>query len=225
MMMSSLPPGTLLVLGALAVPLLKGHLRSAWMLLLPVLSYAHMQGLPADHLTSMPLFDMVLNPVRVDRLSMVWGIVFHIAALLSVIYALHLKDWVQLTAGLMYSGAAIGAAFAGDLITLFVYWELTAITSVFLIWARQTERAYRVGLRYLIIQVGSGVILLAGVILYYSGQPVDERSLAFVQLAGNKAIATASTELIFRSDDETHATLQCIDLDIMSMGIEDLMEL
>ena len=194
-MMSSLPPGTLLMLGALAIPLLKGHLRSAWMLVLPVLSYAHMQGLPADHLTSVSLFDMVLNPVRVDRLSMVWGIVFHIAALLSVIYALHLKDWVQLTAGLMYSGAAIGAAFAGDLITLFVYWELTAITSVFLIWAKQTERAYKVGLRYLLIQVGSGVILLAGVILYYSGQPEAERSLAFVQMAGNNGISLAEAGL------------------------------
>ncbi len=194
-MMSSLPPGTLLVLGALAVPLLKGHLRNAWLLLLPVLSYLHMDGLPAEHLTSIELFDMELFPVRVDRLSMVWGIVFHIAALLSVIYALHLKDRVQLTAGLMYSGAAIGAAFAGDLITLFVYWELTAITSVFLIWARKTERAYDVGLRYLLIQVGSGVILLAGVILYYSAQPVDERSLAFVQLAGNNGVSLAEAGL------------------------------
>tara|TARA_Y100001968_G_scaffold333115_1_gene394213 strand:+ start:1784 stop:3502 length:1719 start_codon:yes stop_codon:yes gene_type:complete len=185
----------LLVLGALAVPLLKGHLRSLWMLALPLLSYAHMDALQPEHLGSFALFDMVLTPVRVDPLSMVWGIVFHIAALLSVIYALHVKDWVQLTAGLMYSGAAIGAAFAGDLITLFVYWELTAITSVFLIWARQTERAYRVGLRYLLIQVGSGVILLAGVILYYSGQPQAERSLAFVQMAGNNGISLAEAGL------------------------------
>ena len=96
---------------------------------------------------------------------MVWGIVFHIAAVLSVIYALHLKDWVQLTAGLMYAGAAIGAAFAGDLITLFVYWELTAITSVFLIWARKTERSFHAGFRYLVIHVLSGVLLLSGALM------------------------------------------------------------
>jgi len=65
-----------------------------------------------------------------------------------------------------YAGAAIGAVFAGDLITLFVYWELTALTSVFLIWARREERAYRAGLRYLLIQVGSGVILLAGIVVH-----------------------------------------------------------
>ena len=69
----------------------------------------------------------------------------------------------------MYAGAAIMAAFAGDFITLFVAWELTAITSVFLIWSRQTETAYRTGMRYLMIQVGSGVLLLAGVLLYVQG--------------------------------------------------------
>ena len=189
--MSSLPPGTLLILGALAVPLLKGHVRAAWMLLLPVLSYLHLQGLPADHQTSVSLFGMDLTPVRVDRLSMVWGIVFHIAAALSVIYALHVKDSVQMVAGLMYAGAAISAAFAGDFITLFVYWELTAITSVFLIWARRTERAYTVGLRYLLIQVGSGVILLAGVILHYSATG----SLFFGQLAGNNGVSLADAGL------------------------------
>ncbi len=196
-MMSSLPPGTLLILGAFAVPFLQGRARQGWMLLLPILSYLHLNGLPADHTTTAMLFDMELTPVRVDRLSMVWGIVFHIAALLSIIYALHLKDWVQLTAGLMYAGAAIGAAFAGDLITLFVYWELTAITSVFLIWARRTERAYKVGLRYLLIQVGSGVILLAGVIIHFS----KTGSLAFEQLAGNNGVslteAGMGVQLIF----------------------------
>jgi len=197
--MSSLPPGTLLVLGALLVPLLRGRARSAWMLLLPVASYLHMDAMAANHLTTVEMFDLVLHPVRIDRLSLVWGIVFHIAALLSIIYALHLKDWVQLTAGLMYSGAAIGAAFAGDFITLFVYWELTAITSVFLIWSRQTERAYDVGLRYLLIQVGSGVVLLAGVILHYS----KTGSIDFVQLAGNNGVslmeAGLGVQLIFLS--------------------------
>ncbi len=73
-----------------------------------------------------------------------------------------MRDTVQHVAALVYAGAAIGAVFAGDLITLFVYWELTAVASVFLIWAGRTERAYRAGMRYLIIQVGSGVLLLAG---------------------------------------------------------------
>ena len=60
----------------------------------------------------------------------------------------------------------MGAVFAGDLITLFVYWELTAVASVFLIWSRRTERAYAAGMRYLIVQVGSGVLLLAGTLFH-----------------------------------------------------------
>jgi multicomponent Na+:H+ antiporter subunit D len=72
-------------------------------------------------------------------------------------------------------GSAVGAVFAGDLITLFVFWELTAISSVFLIWATGTQRSLRAGMRYLIVQIGSGVLLLAGAILIYN----DTGSLAF----------------------------------------------
>jgi multicomponent Na+:H+ antiporter subunit D len=81
---------------------------------------------------------------------------------------------------LTYVGSAIGGVFAGDLITLFIYWELTAVTSVFLVWAGRSKRAARAGMRYLVIQVGSGVILLAGVIFHF----VDTGSLDFDKLIG-----------------------------------------
>ena len=79
--------------------------------------------------------------MRVDKLSLVFGYVFHLAAFLGAIYALHVRDRVQHSAGTLYAGSSIGALFSGDLITLFVFWELTAITSVFLILARRTGRA------------------------------------------------------------------------------------
>lgn len=158
-------PGLPIILGALLIPLLRGNLQRAWMLLLPIVGFAQLVGLGHGPLVQLSLFDYDLNPVRVDKLSLVFGYIFHIALLINVIYSLHVRDNVQHVAGLIYAGSAIGAAFAGDMITLFVYWELTAVTSVFLIWARGTERAYRAGLRYLIIQVGSGVLLLSGVIV------------------------------------------------------------
>ncbi|MBT6148343.1 MAG: Na(+)/H(+) antiporter subunit D [Gemmatimonadetes bacterium] len=158
-------PGIPIILGALLIPLLRGNLQRAWMLLLPIVGFAQLVGLDHGPLVQLSLFDYDLNPVRVDKLSLVFGYIFHIALLINVIYSLHVRDNVQHVAGLIYAGSAIGAAFAGDMITLFVYWELTAVTSVFLIWARGTERAYRAGLRYLIIQVGSGVLLLSGVIV------------------------------------------------------------
>ena len=75
---------------------------------------------------------------------------------MSTLYALHVTDTKQHIAGLVYAGAAIVAALAGDLVTLFVAWELTALSSVVLIWASNNEASYKAGMRYLIIQVGSG---------------------------------------------------------------------
>ena len=40
---------------------------------------------------------------------------------MSIIYQLHAKDTLQDVSGPTYAGAAVGAVFAGDLITLFVY--------------------------------------------------------------------------------------------------------
>ena len=85
--------------------------------------------------------------VRIDALSFVFGIIFYIAAFVAILFSLHSKDVLEQTAALAYAGAAIGAAFAGDLITLFVYWELTALTSVFIIWAGGNNRAYDAGMR------------------------------------------------------------------------------
>ena len=96
-------------------------------------------------------FAYELSPVRIDGLSLIFGYIFHIAATLSVIFAWHNEDVVEQMAGLSYAGAGIGAVFAGDLITLFIYWEAMAITSVFMIWARRTDAAYNAGMRYLIV--------------------------------------------------------------------------
>ena len=141
-------------------------IQRAIALALPVLSCWHMATLPDGFVYEMTMFGYEMMPVRIASLSLVWGYVFHIAAFLSVIYALHVKDTLQHVSSVMYAGAAIGAAFAGDLITLFIFWELTAITSVFLIWANRTPTSAKVGTRYLVIQVGSGVILLFGVMLW-----------------------------------------------------------
>jgi len=85
---------------------------------------------------------------------------------------------MQQSATLAYAGSAIGGVFAGDLLTLFLYWELTAVTSVFLIWARRTEGAFHTGIRYLLIQVLSGVLLLMGLLLVYR----DSGSIAFTAM-------------------------------------------
>ena len=105
---------------------------------------------------------------RYDGLSRIWGLIFIIATLINSIYGLHDRDRLQDSTALIYAGAGLGAVFAGDLLTLFFFWELTAISSVFLIWASRNPAAFRAGLRYLAIHVLSGVLLLAGSIIFAS---------------------------------------------------------
>ncbi len=174
-MIGSLPPAFILILGALLIPLLPGKIRSVYLLALPAVSFLHLLGLPRDLALEWRAFDFTLTVVRIDKLSFVFGVIFHLAAFLSVLYAIHVKEALEHVAAMVYVGAAIGALFAGDLVTLFVYWELTAVSSVFLIWARRTPQSYKAGLRYLAIQVASGVILLAGILLHYR----NSRSIAF----------------------------------------------
>jgi multicomponent Na+:H+ antiporter subunit D len=168
-------PGLVMILGALLVPLVRGQLRRALLLTLPVLGMAYTVTLEAGTTVDLTLFSYTLEVLRVDKLALVWGYIFHIAAFLGVLYAIHEDDWVQGAMAQIYMGSAVGAVFAGDLITLFVFWELTAISSVFLIWARKTERSFHTGMRYLIVQIGSGVLLLAGALLIYA----DTGSIAF----------------------------------------------
>lgn len=173
-MIDVLPPGWLMMLGSPLLLLLPQKIRSYGVLALSVLSLLLFFAARQTTAT-FPLFGLELQPVRVDSLSWPFVLVFHIAAILSSIYSLHVTDWKQQIAGLVYAGAGIAAACAGDLISLFVFWEVTAISSVFLIWASDTPASYRSGMRYLIIQVGSGVLLLSGAIVQF----VQTNSIAF----------------------------------------------
>jgi multicomponent Na+:H+ antiporter subunit D len=164
---SEIPAFVPFLVGAFAALITRGQLRSFLMLAIITISGIHLWLLPdAGVVVTLPFLEYELMPYRVDELSRVFGYVFHIAAFISVLFALHVRDTMQHVSGLLYSGSAIGAVFAGDLLTLFVFWELLAVTSVFLIWARRTERAYQAGMRYLIIQVLSGVLLLAGSLIH-----------------------------------------------------------
>ena len=109
-MISELNPGLILIIGALLIPILPGRvLRGAYMLALPVLAFIHVLGLPMGEMGQIKLFDVTLITLRVDKLSLIFGYIFLIAAFLGVIYALHVGDRVQHTAGLIYAGSAVGA--------------------------------------------------------------------------------------------------------------------
>ena len=162
------PPSFYFVVGAILILFfLNRKIRNLILLITPIIAVWHIFSLPLGKFFEVELFGFQLELMRIDKLSRIFGVIFCLAAFLGNLYAAHLKDTIQQVASLLYSGAAIGAVFAGDLITLFIYWEATAIASVFLIWARGTEGAYYAGMRYLVIQIGSGLLLLCGVLLVF----------------------------------------------------------
>jgi len=160
-------PGMILIIGALAVPLLPSSIRHGYMLaLIAVSGWSVWQMSPGQTITvTLAGIDLIL--VRAEAITKPFALVFHIAAALNVIYAMHENAKITATAGLAYAGAAIAALFAGDFLTLFIYWELTTFASVFLVLAGNAPRATRAAMRYLLMQVASGVILLAGAIMLW----------------------------------------------------------
>ncbi|MBI1789034.1 MAG: Na(+)/H(+) antiporter subunit D [Acidobacteria bacterium] len=161
-------PGLLLILGAWLVPLLRGRIKRAAMLILPAAALMDcLLMTPGIYgVTSILGQDLVFG--RVDRLSLVFSYVFSLMALLAMIYALHVEDDSQHVAALTYVGSALGVTFAGDLLSLYVFWELMAISSALLVLLRREASAVAAGFRYLLVHIFGGLILLAGIVLHFS---------------------------------------------------------
>ena len=187
--MIELPPFVIFYGAAIMVALLPHRLGQVILLATPLAGGLVLLGMTADATLQWNIMNLVLEPLRVDRLSLLFGYLFHIAAFLGVVFSLHLRDRLQSSASLLYAGSALGAVFAGDLLTLFFFWEILALTSAFLIFARKTERARRAGIRYLFIQVVSGGLLLAGTLMLYR----ESGSLAFNHIG----LGTFASGLIF----------------------------
>ena len=164
---NSLPPAALLIIGAFLIPFLKGRLKYAYLLLLPVIAFISVVSMPEGiHWTVGFLgYDLILG--RVDRLSKVFGYIFTIFTFIATLYALHLKkEDGQHVAAFLAAGSALGAIFAGDLLSFLVFWEMMTIAQTYLIWARRTEASYGAGLRYFLVHLFGGLCLLAGILIH-----------------------------------------------------------
>jgi len=169
----------------------QGLARNFVLLGTPIIAAIQIWTLGMGDFSQILFFGFELELMRLDSLSRIFVLIFCLAAFLGNLFAWHLRDTIQQVSALAYAGSAIGAALSGDMIALFFYWEGTAIASVFLIWARRTEGSYWTGMRYLIIQIMSGVILITGVALYYH----DTGSITFELME----LGSIATWLIFIS--------------------------
>jgi multicomponent Na+:H+ antiporter subunit D len=165
-MISPIPPAAIFIIGALLVPFLTGKAKQTTLLLIPVIAFLDILNMPEGAYWVIHFLDYDLTFGKVDRLSMIFGYIFTIMSFIAILYALHVKDDGQHIAALLYAGSALGAVFAGDLLSLFVFLEMMTITSIYLIWVRGTEASYAAGLRYLLVHLFGGLCLLIGIIIH-----------------------------------------------------------
>ena len=184
-MINSIPPAAIFIIGALFIPILKGKIKSAYMLLLPVLAFYILVIIPEGKHWVVRLLDYDLIFGRIDRLSLVFGYIFSIISFIAILFAIKVKDDVQHVSGLIYAGGALGVTFAGDFFSLYIFWEIMAVASTFLILARRTEKSHAAAFRYILVHVVGGLFLLAGIIIYVSKTGTTE--FAFMELKGLEA--------------------------------------
>jgi multicomponent Na+:H+ antiporter subunit D len=170
--------------GALLAGITRGKVRAVLMLAAPLVGALLLFNIEPGTVFRTEMLGLELTPVRVDALAVLFGYLFHLAAFIGVIYSLHLRDTPQLVGALAYAGSAVGAVFAGDLLTLFVFWELLAVTSSILVFARRNQRSLGAGVRYLLVQVSSGVLLMAGIIAWSRANGLDFGHIGIESAAG-----------------------------------------
>ena len=173
------PPALLLIGGGLLLPLLRGWLRQATILVVPLLTlYAVWQTPDGIGLTA-PFLGYELTLVKGDALSRLFAIVFAVMAFAGGLFALNQERVTELAAAFCYAGGAIGVVFAGDLLTVFIFWEAMAIASTLVIWSGGSSAARAAGLRYAAIHLLGGVLLMAGI----AGEVLRTGSPAFGPMA------------------------------------------
>ena len=166
----NVPPAFIYFAGAALIPLLgMGKARKIYLVVLAALGLIAVALIrpQTDWVFSvLPGFELTF--LHADSLSLIMGYIFAIIGAAAIIYSLDIvKENGELVCGLLYLGSALGAVFAGDFFTLYIFWEIMAFSSVGLIWYSRTERATNAGMRYIIFHLLGGCALLGGILIHY----------------------------------------------------------
>jgi multicomponent Na+:H+ antiporter subunit D len=161
------------MIGAVLLPLVPSRLQKLkqfYLVLIPILVFGRTLALAKGTFGEVQILGWTLVFGRVDALSLVFGYIMSLMCILGTLYGLHVKGNAQHIAAWFYVAGSIGAIYAGDFLTLFLFWELMAFSSVFLIWFRGRRESLGAGLRYLLVHVAGGLSLLAGMVLHCKAQ-------------------------------------------------------
>ncbi|MFV2007548.1 MAG: Na(+)/H(+) antiporter subunit D [Longimicrobiales bacterium] len=171
----SFPPGMILIVGGLLIPFVRGRVRGALVLGLPLLTLWAVWLIPDGAAVTLSFLDYQLTPVFGSTVGRLFGTVFSIMAFAGGLFAFRQARTLELAAAFGYAGSAIAVTSAGDLISVFVFWELMAVGSTLVVWASDQPKAFEASMRYMLIHLLGGVILMIGII----AQIADTGSVAF----------------------------------------------
>lgn len=173
-----IPPALVLIFGGLILPALSERLRWVVLLVLPLCTLYLVWQVPDGFSLTAAFLDYKLALVKGDALSRLFATVFAIMAFAGGLFALNQNRVAELAAAFCYAGSAIGVVFAGDLLTVFVFWELMAIASTLVVWSAG-PKARGAGLRYAAIHFLGGVLLMAG----FAGEIAATGLLSFEKMS------------------------------------------
>ncbi|WP_320169310.1 Na(+)/H(+) antiporter subunit D [Maridesulfovibrio sp.] len=180
-----LHPALAFIALAVALPFFRGR-QWKWLLLIPpVIAIVVVFTATMGNFGVLPYLGNVLVLGRVDKLSLVFANVFAIQSLIGMIYALHMDDKAHHAAAALYVAGSFGCVFAGDYLTLFMFWELMAVASTFLVWLHRTKTSSAAGFRYFLFHMLGGLFLLGGLLLRYHETgtfaflPVDPHAMQY----------------------------------------------
>ncbi|MEK7702532.1 MAG: Na(+)/H(+) antiporter subunit D [Nitrospirota bacterium] len=162
-------PAALFFIAAALYPFLSEQYAKTLQWSVPAIAFLSLLATSEGTYNQMTLMGQSVVLGRVDKLSLIFGYIFTISAFIGMVYSLHVKEKGETLAAFIYAGAALGAVFAGDLFSLFLFWEIMAFSSVFLVWYAG-KASWGAGIRYLMIHIFGGICLLIGIVLYVSSQ-------------------------------------------------------
>lgn len=163
MLFAHIPPALILILGGLSMLFVTRRVRDVLTVLLPLLALAQVWKLDSGDVVSVPFLAYELITVYVHPYTHIFATAFALAALGGGVFAMHARNRREMAAAYVYAGSAIGVTFAGDLLTLFLFWELMAVASTVVIWSADTPGARKAGIRYALMHFLGGVLLMAGI--------------------------------------------------------------
>jgi multicomponent Na+:H+ antiporter subunit D len=150
---------------AVILPFLPGR-QWKWLLLVPpIVALWSVFSVDPGVYAVVPYLGEQVTLGRVDSLSLIFAQVFAVMSLIGMTYALHLDDKGQHIAASLYVAGSFGSVFAGDYLSLFVFWELMSIGSTFLIFLNRTRESTLAGFRYFLYHTVGGLFLLGGLLL------------------------------------------------------------